>query len=134
MNRGKPAFSYNFLELETTRWTGANALAPGHHTVAFKFVYDGGGFGKGGTGTLSVDGNTVASRRIEHTIPFLMPWTDGMDVGEDNVTTVDSGYTVPNAFTGTIAKVTFHTGDMKISQAQRKQLAQALFTAAMGIQ
>ena len=63
-----------------------------------------------------------------------MPWTDGMDVGEDNVTTVDSGYTVPNAFTGTIAKVTFHTGAMKISQAQRKQLAQAMFTAAMGIQ
>ncbi len=48
-----------------------------------------------------------------------------MDVGEDNVTTVDSGYTVPNAFTGTIAKVTFHTGAMKISQAQRRHAASA---------
>src|SRR3954453_13448162 len=31
----------------------------GHHTIAFEFAYDGGGIGKGGQGTLTVDGKKV---------------------------------------------------------------------------
>ena len=47
-----------------------DALAPGKHTLDFDFTYDGGGFGKGGTGTLSADGKTLATGRIEATMPF----------------------------------------------------------------
>jgi hypothetical protein len=34
---------------------GADKLAPGRHSIAFDFVYDGGGLGKGGRGTLTMD-------------------------------------------------------------------------------
>ena len=49
-------FVYNFFEVERFRWEGQAALTGGKHTVMFDFKYDGPGFGKGGTGVLSVDG------------------------------------------------------------------------------
>ena len=57
--KGKPVFVYNFFDLERFRWEGQAALTPGKHTVVFDFKYDGPGFGKGGTGVLSVDGKEV---------------------------------------------------------------------------
>jgi len=42
-------------------------LAPGKATIRFDFAYDGGGPGKGGTGTLFVNNEKVAEGRIEHT-------------------------------------------------------------------
>ena len=62
--KGKPVFVYNFFDLERFRWEGPAALTPGKHTVVFDFKYDGPGFGKGGTGVLSVDGKEVASAEI----------------------------------------------------------------------
>ena len=49
----------------------------------FDFKYDGPGFGKGGSGVLSVDGKEVASKTIPHTIPFLMTIDETFDVGSD---------------------------------------------------
>ena len=60
--KGKPVFVYNFFDVERFRWEGQAALTPGKHTVVFDFKYDGPGFGKGGTGVLSVDGKEVASQ------------------------------------------------------------------------
>src|SRR5689334_25442956 len=68
MLKGKPIFVYNFFDVERFRWEGPEALAAGKHTIEFDFKYDGPGFGKGGTGVLSVDGKDVASRTIPHTI------------------------------------------------------------------
>src|SRR5262249_33275366 len=56
MLKGKPVFVYNFFDLQRFRWEGPEALAAGKHTLVFDFKYDGPGFGKGGTGILSVDG------------------------------------------------------------------------------
>ncbi len=134
LQTGRPAFSYNFLGIETYRWIGANAVAPGRHTISFRFVYDGGGFGKGGAGTLLVDGKSVASHRMPRTIPSTMPWFEGLDIGADYSTPVDANYKVPFKFTGTINLVTFQTGAMKISQAQHDELMERLYGAAMGIQ
>ena len=47
-------------------------LTPGKHVIAFAFTYDGGGIGKGGQGTLSVDGKKVAEGRIP-TMPRTRP-------------------------------------------------------------
>lgn len=66
--KGKPVFVYNLLDLKRYRWesgVGArdwlgSALTPGKHTIVFDFKYDGPGFGKGGTGVLSVDGKELA--------------------------------------------------------------------------
>ena len=73
----------------------------------FDFKYDGPGFGKGGTGVLTVDGKEVASKKIPHTIPFLLTFDETFDVGVDTRTAVDDkDYQVPFRFTGTIDKLT----------------------------
>jgi hypothetical protein len=53
--KGKPVFTYNFLDLERFRWEGPDALVPGKHTLVFDFTYDGPGIAKGGSGVLKVD-------------------------------------------------------------------------------
>jgi arylsulfatase len=78
------------------------ALAPGKRTVRFEFAYDGGGFGKGGEGRISVDGKTVAEGRIEHTLPVIYSLTETFDVGRDTGTPVIDDYQLPFAFTGAV--------------------------------
>lgn len=134
LRNGKAAFSYNFLEIDTVRWQGATAVGPGRHSITFEFAYAGPGFGKGGTGTLMVDGKTVATNKMAHSIPFTMPWFEGLDVGADYSTPVDSNYTVPNKFTGTVVSVTFKTSPMQISRSQMPAYMAGLFNAGMGIQ
>ncbi len=88
--KGKPVFVYNLLDLKRYRWEGGvggadwlgNSLKPGKHTIVFDFKYDGPGFGKGGTGVLSVDGKELSRQKIEHTIPFLMAIDETFDVGD----------------------------------------------------
>ena len=105
--KGKPVFVYNFLDLERFRWEGQQALTPGKHTLTFDFKYDGPGFGRGGTGSLRVDSNEVATKQMAHTIPFLMAIDETFDVGVDTRTPVDDkDYRVPFPFTGTINKLT----------------------------
>ena len=53
--------------LRRTTIVAGKRLAPGKATVRFIFAYDGGGPGKGGLGTLYVNGEKVAEGRIEHT-------------------------------------------------------------------
>ena len=66
-------------------WEGPK-LDAGKHTIVFDFKYDGPGFGKGGTGTLSVDGKEVARKTLEHTIPITFPEDETFDVGMDTRT------------------------------------------------
>ena len=73
----------------------------------FDFKYDGPGFGKGGTGVLSVDGKELSRQKIEHTIPFLMAIDESFDIGSDTRTAVDDSYKLPFRFTGTINKLTY---------------------------
>ncbi len=61
---GKPAFTYNYLGLEKSDVVSSQALSPGKHTVVYDFKSDG-GLGKGGMGTITIDGNKVAESRIE---------------------------------------------------------------------
>jgi arylsulfatase len=105
--KGKPVFLYNFMDLERFRWEGSDALAPGKHTIVFDFKSDGPGMAKGGSGVLTVDGQEVATQKIPHTVPALMPWDETFDIGLDTRTGVeDKDYMVPFEFTGTIDKLT----------------------------
>ena len=121
--KGKPVFVYNFFDLERFRWEGPAALTPGKHTVVFDFKYDGPGFGKGGTGVLSVDGKEVASKTIPHTIPFLETMDETFDVGMDTRTGVDDkDYQPPFRFTGKIDKLTVKL--VPLNAAEEKLLQQ----------
>jgi arylsulfatase A-like enzyme len=105
--KGKPVFTYVQLTTERFRWEGPAELTPGKHTIVFDFKYDGPGFGKGGTGVLSVDGKKVARKTMPHTIPFLISFDESFDVGVDTRTGVDDNdYQVPFPFTGKLDKLT----------------------------
>jgi hypothetical protein len=56
------------------------------------FKYDGGGIGKGATGTLFVDGKQVAQGQISQTIPIRFSLDETFDVGEDTGTAVADDY------------------------------------------
>jgi arylsulfatase len=125
--KGKPVFTYNFVDLERFRWEGQQALTPGKHTIVFDFTYDGPGFGKSGTGVLKVDGNEVANKKIPHTIPFFMALDETFDVGVDTRTPVDDNdYQVPFRFTGKIAKLTIKLGPTELTSNDQAVIQHAL--------
>jgi arylsulfatase A-like enzyme len=105
--KGKPVFVYNFYNMARFRVDGSQSMTPGRHTILLDFTSDGPGFGKGGTGSLKVDGKEVANGKIPHTMPFLMPWDETFDVGVDTRTGVDDrDYQVPFRFNGKMNKLT----------------------------
>jgi arylsulfatase len=105
---GVPAYDYNFLGLQRTTIAATKRLAPGKATIRFEFAYDGGGLGKGGNGTLFVDGEKVAEGRIEHTQPMVFSADETADVGIDLATPVVEaiGSERKSRFTGHIPRVT----------------------------
>jgi len=118
--QGRPKFTYNFLGLARARWQGP-ALTEGHHTIVFDWQPDTGKvvplpFGIGGTGTLSVDGNPVATRSMSRTVPIILTLDETFDVGRDTGTPVDDkDYEVPFAFTGRLVKLTIDLGPTTVT-------------------
>jgi arylsulfatase len=116
---GKPAYHYNFLGLKRFTVTSAKPLVPGKATIVFDFAYDGGGAGKGGTGTLSVNGEKVGQGRIEVTQCCGFSATEGADVGLNTGTPVSPDYMNPFRFNGKIEKVTIDLKDGKAKAADK---------------
>ncbi len=103
---GKPTYSYNLLGLREYQVRAPQALAAGKATIRMNFDYDGGGVGKGGTATLLVNGEKVATGRIERTQGMIFSADETADVGLDGATPVSTDYKEgDNAFTGKILKV-----------------------------
>jgi arylsulfatase A-like enzyme len=104
---GKPTYTYNFLGLSSYKVTAPKPLPEGKVTIRYEFKYDDGGPGKGGTGTILVNGEKVAEGRIERTQANIFSADEGADVGVDGETPVTSDYKEgDNKFTGKIKKVT----------------------------
>ena len=114
---GKPTYTYNFVGLNRYTVAAKQTLPPGKSTIRFEFVYDGGGVGKGGTGTIFVNGKSVATGRIDQTQCCAFSADEGADVGEDEGTPVTEAYQVPFKFTGKIDKVTIDLKETKPSDA-----------------
>jgi arylsulfatase len=109
-------------------WLG-DSLKPGKHTLEFDFTYDGPGIAKSGTGVLKVDGRELATEKLEHTIPFLLPPDETFDVGVDTRTPVDSSYAIPFRFNGKIDKLTFKLGPVKLTSEEHQIIQHALAKA-----
>lgn len=119
--KGKPVFTYNLADFARFRWAAAEPLAAGKHTLAFAFTYDGPGFGKGGTGVLSVDGKEVARAGVPHTIAATFQWDETFDVASDTGTPVDDqDYQCPFPFNGTLSKLTFNLGPSQLAPPQAR--------------
>ena len=109
VKEGKPAFTYNYLGLERWDIVSSQTLTPGKHTIVYDFKSDG-GLGKGGVGTLTIDGTKVGEGRIARTQPGIFSVDDLADVGTDDGTPV-TDYGRSKKFTGTLYKVAIKTKD-----------------------
>lgn len=124
--KGKPVFHYNMLILAQYHWEGPDVLAPGKHTIAFDYTYDGPGIAKGGSGVLKVDGKVVATGKQANSIAFLQVADETFDVGLDTRTGVnDKDYQVPFAFDGKIDRLTVKLGPMELTAAEEMNVREA---------
>jgi arylsulfatase len=140
--KGAPMFTYNNQGMIRTKWQGS-ALSPGKHTVVFDFKYDGlgagtlaynsvSGIGRGGTGTLKVDGKVVSTQRMEHTLPMTKPLDTVVNIGAATGTPVDDGdYQIPFKFTGTIDKIIIKLVPPKLTPEDIKKLREAEVKSAL---
>lgn len=109
---GVPTYTYNYIGLESTSISAKQGLAAGTHEIRLNFVYDGGGSGKGGLATISVDGEEWASGRIERTQPAVFSLDETADVAVDGATPVVESYAATRgAFTGRVKKVTISVSE-----------------------
>lgn len=140
--RGKPVFTWNLLDLERIRWEGDASLPPGKHKIEFDFAYDGLGFaslaynnlsgiGRGGTGTLKVNGRIVATRKMERTVPLTLMWDETFDIGSDTGTPVDDrDYEIPFALNAKLDRLTITLDPPRLTPEDQKKLADAMRAAS----
>jgi hypothetical protein len=143
---GKPMFAYAFSNQDgflypvqnryKTRIAATEPIAPGKHLIAFDFAYDGGGIGKGGDGTLSVDGRKVAEGRIGFTQPIRFSLDESFDVGQDTGTPVIDEYDakMPFKFSGTLHKVEIDLGPDLLTPQKHGELKRLQWDYAMRVQ
>ena len=115
---------------------------PAGTSLEFDFKYDGlgvgtmaynnfSGIGKGGTGTLKVDGKVVATKRMEKTIPIILQWDESFDIGSDTITGVnDADYLPPFPLTAKFNKLTIKIDRPQLSPEDIKKLEEGMKKAA----
>ena len=136
--KGKPVFLWNMVDLERLKWEAPDALSPGKHTIEFDFKYDGtgngtlafnnfSGVGRGGVGTLKVDGKEVATKKMEKTLPMILQWDESFDIGSDTLTGVnDADYKPPFPLTAKLDKLTIRMDRPQLSPAEIAKLKAAM--------
>ncbi|UFX49218.1 arylsulfatase [Bradyrhizobium sp. 41S5] len=142
--KNKPVFLWNLLDLQRIKWEGTEALSPGRHTVEFDFKYEGTGVGtlaynsfsglaQPGTGTLSVDGKQVDTKRMPKTLPMILQWDESFDIGSDTLTGVnDADYKPPFPLTAKLIKLTVKVDRPQLSPDDIKKLQAAMQAASDG--
>lgn len=136
--KGTPVFTWNLVGFERIKWLSSKKLTPGKHVLEFDFKYDGlgaatlafnstSGLGRSGTGVMKIDGEVVASEKMEKTIPLTLQWDENFDVGADTLTGVDDAdYKPPFKFNGTLTKLTLTIDRPKLSPEDVNKLTEAM--------
>jgi hypothetical protein len=84
------------------------------------------GIGRSGTGVLKVDGQIVASQKMERTLPIILQWDENFDIGADTGTPVDDAdYQMPFRFTGKLEKLTLKIDRPTLSPEDLEKLKEA---------
>jgi hypothetical protein len=130
---GKPVYEYNWFNERRYKVIGAQ-LSPGPATIRVDFKYDGGGIGKGGTVTLSVNDKKAGEGRVEKTVPARFSADETFDVGLDTGSPVSADYAPPNKFTGTLKKVNVRLDTSPLSPADEESVRTLNQAAIMSAQ
>ena len=137
MQDSKPEFVYALSNQPDHKFRNASGqhVPPGNHVVRFSFKYDGGGIGKGATGTLFVDGTPVAEGQIPRTVGVRFSLDETFDVGSDMGTPVVEDYAdkMPFAFTGTLKKFVVVLEPENLTPEERKRLLEEEARALMSV-
>jgi hypothetical protein len=106
---GKLRHHYSFLGIQEYTQESDKKLPTGDVSVEMVFAADEPKPATGGEVTLLVNGDPVASGRMEHTVPSRFNFYAGIDIGCDNGHVVDLRYAdkAPFRFTGEVKQVTF---------------------------
>jgi arylsulfatase len=84
------------------------------------------GLGKGGVGTLSVDGKVVDTIKMEKSIPMILQWDESFDIGSDLLTGVnDADYKPPFTLTAGLDKLTISVDRPQLTEADIQKLKAA---------
>ena len=128
---GRPSYTYNYFRRKVTTIAAKEKLPVGRSVIELRFVYDGGGLGKGANITLMVNGKQAAQGRLEQTVPRAYSYEECFDVGEDSATAVGP-YEAPFTFTGTIERVELRSeaGPVLSEAEQKHEAAMAVSMAA----
>jgi hypothetical protein len=134
---GKPQFVYALSNQPEHKFRIASdrLLSPGDDVVRFGFKYDGGGIGKGATGTLFVDGMPLAEGRVPQTIPIRFSLDETFDVGADMGTPVAEDYVdkMPFTFSGTLKKFVVVLEPENLTAEDRRRLLEEEARASMSV-
>jgi arylsulfatase A-like enzyme len=108
---GRLKYCHNYLGIDRYYVAAPNPLPTGKVRIQYKFTYDGGDPGSGGTGALYVGSKKVAEARIEKTVPFQFSIDETVDVGRDLGLPVTEEYPARgNDFTGQLNWVKIDIG------------------------
>jgi arylsulfatase A-like enzyme len=100
---GSLGYEHNLCGYESHRVTAPVSLAPGEHTLGFRFTKTA---EHQGTGTLLVDGAVVGEGPIDRFTPMRFSITSGgLRCGRDSHAAVSDDYEGPFPFTGTVHHV-----------------------------
>ena len=116
LDRGRPVAHHAFSLRPEDRFTIASetALDAGSAEVEFRFEYDGGGIGKGGTLTIFSGDRQLAQGRVERTISIPAGLGETMDTGRDTGVPVTRTPAGQAAFEGEIHEVRVRTGNVRV--------------------
>ena len=129
---GCPTYLYNWFGHELTFVASSTPLGAGEYEITLTYHHDG-GFGAGGEAVLSVNGVTVAARRIPKTVPVIYSMSgETFDVGRDTGSPVGP-YPHNFAFTGRIESVTLARLSQE-SEATKKAARKGQFQASLSSQ
>jgi arylsulfatase len=109
---GHAKFAYNLLGIQAFTAETSQPVPAGKHQLRAEFVYDGGGYAKGGTVSLYYDGQKVGEGRVGATQPFIFSADEGLDIGRETGTAVAPECDVEGSvFTGQVNWVQLKVGD-----------------------
>lgn len=132
---GKPEFVYALSNQPQHKFSIAShqALPPGDHVLRFKFDYQGGGIGKGATGTLLVNEKEVAKGEIPNTVGVRFSLDETYDIGEDTGTPVVEDYAdkMPYEFSGTLKRFAVVLEPENLSPEEKERLRKEMARAIM---